>query len=192
MDFLHKTKIKFLKVKRCKDNVDCEISFSGTFYPSIESLVEFDRMEYAKKLFWANNSSFYDDVEIPEENVSFEEFQTEEGQHKAWNKYLSDIISEKESGDLLDYMSGTEEDALEDCQVFIVANYNGKDVFFSIDEYDENIFEYEDVTNEYFKKYLEAMNTAEIEDFVNTHTQDEIEEKYAYRMYKNKSEMWVL
>lgn len=190
MDFLHKTKVKFLKVKRCKDNVDCEISFSGTFYPSIESLVEYDRMEYAKKLFWANNSSFYDDVEIPEEHVSIEEFQTEEGQHKEWNKYLSDIISEKESGDLLDYTPATEEDALKDCQVFIVANYNGKDVFFDIHKGDESIFEYEDVTNEYFKKYLEAMNTAEIEDFVNTHTQDEIEEKYAYSRYRDKSEMW--
>lgn len=196
---MRKTKLAFAKVKSVNGNVN-ELFFSveGSLYSTINGLAEYDRMDCAKKLYWINEGFFYEDVETPADNVSLDEFQTEEGQHKQWNKNLTDIISDYKNGTLVDYIPAPDGLSLSECQICYVFDIGGKEIYL-MDETNEHgsdlleLFEVENVTNEYFNRFIEAINLDEIKEFVNTHTQEEVEEKYATKWMKehnDTSSMW--
>lgn len=196
------TKLVFVKVKKAKGDVnEWFFNIEGSLYSSLENLAEYTRMSYARDLYWIKEGFFFNDVEIPEEDVSIDEFQTEEGQHKAWNKHLSDLIKRKEEGQLLDCIPATEDTPVDEHQISVcyVFEIGGQELFFMDDGTStqntdiSELFELENVTSEYSKKYMEAVNTSEIEHFVNTHTKNEIEEKFATKWDKENKDyfsMW--
>lgn len=191
------TKLAFLKVKKIKKGEDF-LSVEGRLCTSMDDLVDDIRMCYARDLYWIKERFFYDDVETPEQDVSIDEFQTEEGQDKAWNKHLSDLITSKENGLLLGYEPLADDNQGRINQIILVLDIGGQEVFFEDDtsRYGSditNIFEFENVTSEYFDKFMRAIDKDEIEEYVNTHTQDEIEEKYISRWTKEHNDtfsMW--
>lgn len=196
---MEQRKLAFFKVKGIKQDVNKNLfDVKGSLYSSIENLVDDAREDYARNMYWINERFFYNDVETPDDDVSIEEFQTEEGQHKQWNKYLSDLIKEYENGTLMDYVSASSDSPVDKYTVCYVFEFAGQELFF-IDEDIANaaefikMFDVENVTDEYFEKYLQAINPDEIEEFVATHTQDEVEEKYMSRWTREHSDsfsMW--
>lgn len=192
-----KTKLAFAKVKRINDDVN-ELFFNieGALYSSMEGLAAYERMDCAKKLFWINENFFYDDV--PVEDVSMDEFQTEEGQKKYWNKYLTDLKAEWENGSIIDYIPAQDDFSPDECQICYVLDVGGREFFFmdettihGSDIYE--LFETENVTSEYFDKLVQTINVNEIKEFVDTHTQEEVEEKYTIKWFKEHNEsMWEL
>lgn len=202
---MRKAKLAFLKVKKIKGDIN-EYFFNveGALYSSMESLTAYDRMECAKRLYWIKENFYYEDVETPTDDVSLEEFQTDEGQKKYWNKYLTDLKAEYENGDIVgsivDFIPAPNDSSLDECQICYVFEIGDKELFL-MDETSQHdtdmyeLFEFENVTSEYFERYLQTIDYPEIEEFVNTHTQDEIEEKYAIKWYKehnDTSSMWEL
>lgn len=191
------TKLAFLKVKKLKKGEEF-LSVEGRLCTSMDDLVDDIRMSYARDLYWIKERFFYDDVETPEQDVSFDEFQTEEGQHKAWNKHLSDLITKKENGLLLGYEPLSDYNKGRINKIFLVLDIGGQEVFFEDETLVHgtnvlDIFEFENVTNEYFNKFMSAIDKDEIEEYVNTHTQDEIEEKYTSKWTKEHDDtfsMW--
>ena len=194
-------KILFLKVKNVKepthsDSINLDWS---TMYTSIESLVESVRMGYARNAYWVKEHVFNDDVEIPNTDVSIEDYQTNEGQKKHWNYHLSKLINLSVKEKLLEYTIEEEFGyAVHECLVFLVLELGGRDVFLTltqnVDKDDFKCLELENVTDEYYPKFIEAINQNEIDDFVQTHTADEVEEKYISRYLKGNSNfsMWEL
>lgn len=190
------SKVIFLKLKGVKKDIsliDTDLGIDE-IYTSMNSLVEDIKMCYARDYYWIRKQSFYDGVEIPEDDVSIYEFQTEEGQQKAWNYHLAELTRLYDGGNLLDEKIGN--------TVYFVIEANGQDIFLMA-EFPKatgdfvtplkTIFDCEDVTDEYTNKMMEAISPDEIEEFVNTHTQDEITEKYATRWIKKHSDnfsMW--
>lgn len=193
---MKQTRLAFLKAKKINDSTSELLDISGMLYSSIDELVDSTREEYAKELYWIKEGFMYDDVETPTDDVSLEEFQTEEGQHKEWNRYLTELIKNKENGTLMEYVPAIDNEPVDAvCYVFEVG---GQEVFFWEQpvQHDSNIFnlfEFENVTNEYFSKFIQTINPDEIEEFVATHTQDEVEEKYISRWTREHSDsfsMW--
>ena len=192
---------KFVKVEGLIKSLDVEGSIC-----TLDRLTEWIRMEYARDLYWVKERRFEHDVDIPDEEVTFDEYQTEEGQKRYWNHRLKTLIEAKENGRLLDkeiesYMP----------HLLFVVNFGGTDVFITIKDDNDNVitnlnklymeglslghFKFEDATEEYQKIVMESINPAEIEEYVDTHTPDEIEQKYATTYFRNindTSSMWEL
>lgn len=183
----------FLRVKGIKHSFGDDL----TIYPSMEDLVEWVRESYARDCYWIKESDFYDGVD--NEEPTLEEEQTEEGQKKYWNHHLAQLISLKQEGKLLDeainYSIGKPNEKL---VPILVIEILGKDMFINADNLnkdDLDSLELENVTNEFIGKLYDAIDTEEIETFVNTHTIDEIEEKYKtnfHRLHGDFSSMWEL
>lgn len=188
----NKKKLLFLRVKEIKGEIT-----NNYIYPSMDNFVEWIKERYARDCYWIKEQDFYDDVEIPSIAPSFDEQQTEEGQKKYWNWHLSELISMKRKGLLLDKAIGVITSPHESLIPILVVEILGRDMFFTSDDcyrYDLDLLELENVNEEYLPKFFDAINTEEIEAFVNTHTQDEIEEKYSTRFNKESEgfSMWEL
>lgn len=186
----NKKQLLFLRVNKINGWLtDVEI------YPSMTDLVESIKERYARDCYWVKEREFNNDVEIPTVAPSFEEYQTEEGQKKYWNLHLSNLISLKERGMLLDKALEMIANPNASFITIYVVDIMGKEMFFmGHNEFNAEELELENITEEYLPKFLEAINTEEIESFVDTHTQDEIEEQYCSKFNKthDRFEMWVL
>lgn len=186
----NKKQLSFLRVNEINEWLtDVEI------YPSMTDLVESIKERYARDCYWIKEREFNNDVETPTVAPSFEEYQTEEGQKKYWNWHLSNLISLKERGLLIDEALGMITNPNEAFIQIYVIDIMGKDMFLiGINELNAEKLALENITEEYLPKFIEAINTEEIESFVETHTQDEIEEQYCSKFNKahDRLEMWVL
>lgn len=196
---MEQRKLAFFKVKGIKQGSNKKLfDIEGSLYTSIENLVDDVREDYARKMYWINERFFFNDVETPNDDVSIDESQTEEGQHKLWNKYLSDLIKEYENGTLMDYVSASSDSPINEYTVCFVFEFAGQEMFFINDNIANaadftKMFDVENVTDEYFNKYIQALNPNEIEEFVATHTQEEVEEKYMSSWTREHSDtfsMW--
>ena len=168
------TKIKFFKLK------------NGVFkWSEYHDLVlrtclnlDWTKADYAKKFTWVTDKEFYDDVETPTKDVTIDEFQTDEGQKKQWNKMLKELVETYENNELL-------EECLEFEGNVLVVNVNGVDMFITRENGD--FFDDEDlvdVTEEYMKYIVDNLKPKEIEEYCKIHTPDEIEKKYAVKGFE--------
>lgn len=159
-----------------------EITFSDMY--KLDDDIEWFKAMYARNFYWVLNEDFYEDVLSNEEckEVTLEEFQTEEGQKKYWNNFLMELIYARQKGALLDKI--------------IDEGYGPTNVVAKIDEEyyiivtDDEIESGEDVSEEIEELFHLKINPSEIEEFVKTHSAEEVEEKYAVKDYKD--EFWTL
>ena len=148
---------------------------------SLDMAFERFRAEYSKLLFYAWKKDLYEDVETPIEEVSFEEFQTEEGQHKEWNRYVTDLNLKYINGNLLEH-------AIEvwfgSDKYLLLFEINGKEVYAKSTYLGNITNDCADVTTEFIDRLKKEINVDEIEEYVKTHTEDEIEKKYSAKGYE--------
>lgn len=178
-------KIRFLKLKELKRDFSAQ-----EILVSLNSIINWTKMEYARECYWINERAFEPDVEIPTQAVSIEEYQTEIGQKKHWNYYLNRSINRFESGELL-YAITIQNFQPHSTPCILVCELGGKETFIMCDlPTVKECVEYEDVTDEYWEKYVNEINPSEIEEFTKTHTMQEVEDKYCAEEFR--SEMWTL
>lgn len=148
---------------------------------TFKSEIDWVIAEYAKKYYWAITKPFED---APIEHVELDEFQTEEGEKKEWNWYLSKIISTVEKGELLDSLIGGDSK--------YIIEVDGNIAILDDDFVDElgTAVGKEDVTEWYINTMKEKINEEEIKRYVETHTADEIQEKYAVSGYEDDFWEW--
>lgn len=189
--------IHFFKVK----GINAHANFENiSVYRSMDSLVEWLKMDYARDCFWIKEKDFYDEVKIPTTRPTDSEIYgcQEKGWKKYWNYHLAKLISAKEKGELLNKILDGNFNSIDGHFVFFVIEIGGEDVFVNLQNFDKediDALKLEDVTNEYVSQFFEAINSKEIEDYVETHSQDEIENRYATKWIKEHSEnfsMWEL
>lgn len=173
--------IKFLKLKRINDSIQV------IAIPSLQDIVEWTRMYYARDLYWIKTNPNYKEViERPSFDYKTDE-ELEALEDDVWNYHLTQINKKQKKGELLDY----EIDSNGVTAIIVVDSEYGR-FFLEVDEYDIELDSntYEDITDEYYQKLINLINPKEIEEFVSSHDADEIEEKYGVGRYSN--EMWVL
>ena len=174
--------IKFLKLKRINDSIQV------IAIPSLQDIVEWTRMYYARDLYWIKANPNYKEVnERPSWRYKTSEEYEKNYEDDAWNYHLTQINKKQKKGELLDY----EIDSNGVTAIIVVDSEYGR-FFLEVDNYDIELDsnDYEDVTDEYFGKLISLINPKEIEEFVSSHDADEIEEKYGVGRYSD--EMWVL
>lgn len=186
-----KTAPHFYKLNLTEEQIK---AFKSTYYLDWR-LYEYFKIEgvkayYAKEVTRAVKPFFWDDVEIPTEDVSAAEDQSLEGEHKYWNKYQKDLVDMYENGTLFD-------DAIfynfADC---IVIKFRDKDIYIDLDSItngseDDLKFLHSittDITEEQKKKIIAEVNPREIEEFCKNHSEEEIEAKYAEEGFED--EFW--
>lgn len=175
--------IKFLKLKRINSSI------TVTAIPSLQDIVEWTRMNYARDLCWIKaNPNYKEENERPlyKSYKTAEEYEKHYGDD-AWNYHLTQINKKNKKGELLDY----EIDSNGVTAIIVVDSEYGR-FFLEVDEYDIELDSntYEDITDEYYQKLINLINPKEIEEFVSSHDADEIEEKYGVGKYAE--EMWTL
>ena len=173
--------IKFLKLKSL--HLNDAITF--TAIPSLDDIVEWTRMNYARDLYWIKTIPNFEEVS---ECPSFDLYENDdEHNEKYWNYYLTKINRKYKQGELLD--SEIESNGVD---VILVVKTDCGRVLLEVSEtdieFDGNT--YEDVSDEYNKKLYNLINPKEIEEFVETHNADEVQERYGDGKYGE--EMWVL
>lgn len=176
---------RFLKVK----GINQDFNFHMTechFFTSFTDDIEWVRMNYARDYYWVNEKDFNTDVPIPNERPSDKELYSDGGWEKYWNWHLSKLINDYENGILLENVLD-EDFAGENIFIF---DFNGKNVYIASNNDNIDDFIYEDVTKEFAQKIIDEINPTEIEEFVKTHTQEEVEKKYA--VLGCEIEMWTL
>lgn len=171
--------IYFFKPKNnsIKNLTDIRIGEADFREPTLDHIKE----EYARNFYWVNEKGFYEGIEILDnpDCVSFNEYQTELGQKKYWNSFLANLIKVHENKMLFKYS----------LHVMILPPQNTKCLVLTIHDDDLliplNDMEYEthqeyltDITEEYTKKFEELVKLNEIEEFVKTHTADQVRDKY--------------
>lgn len=167
-------KTRFLKIKGIKHDFDMTRCH---FFNDLTDHIEWVRMIYARDYYWIKKKDFCIDVPIPNERPSYEEF------WKYWNWHLNKIIYDFENGILLENLIDEE---FFHKNIFIL-DFTGEYVYLVYHDNDD--FVCEDITKEFTKKIIDKINPTEIEEFVNTHTKEEVEKKYSV---VDECEMWAL
>lgn len=173
--------IKFLKLKRINSSIQV------IAIPSLQDIVEWTRMYYARDLYWIRtNPNYKEIIERPRWVYKTDE-EEKKCEDDAWNYHLTQINKKQKKGELLDY----EIDSNGVTAIIVVDSEYGR-FFLEVDEYDIELDSntYEDISDEYYQKLINLINPKEIEEFVSSHDADEIEEKYGVGRYSD--EMWVL
>lgn len=166
-------KAKFLKIKNIKNDFDTS---SNEIYSSLDFYIKWIRMEYARDCYWIKNEDFYDVSDVPMDDYSFE---------IEWNKHLDRCIEDFTNQRLLDrIIDGTI------VKTILIFSSCGKNIYVECDAEILEDLDYEDVSEKYYKKIVDEVNPTEIEEFVQNHTDDEVEEKYAAEGWED--EMWTL
>lgn len=170
--------IKFLKLKRINNSI------TVTAIPSLQDIVEWTRMNYARDLYWIKANPNYKEVTTKPTNLVN---MNDEEEDEYWNYYLTKINKKYKQGELLD-----SEIASNGVTAILVVESEYGRFLLEVDEYEVELDSntYEDVTDKYFEKLISLINPKEIEEFVSNHDADEIEEKYGVGKYAE--EMWVL
>lgn len=170
--------IKFLKLKRINSSI------TVTAIPSLQDIVEWTRMNYARDLYWIKANPNYKEVTTKPTNLVN---MNKEEEDEYWNYYLTKINKKYKQGELLD-----SEIASNGVTAILVVESEYGRFLLEVDEYDVELDSntYEDVTDKYFEKLISLINPKEIEEFVSNHDADEIEEKYGVGKYAE--EMWTL
>lgn len=170
--------IRFLKLKRINSSI------TVTAIPSLQDIVEWTRMNYARDLYWIKANPNY--KEVTTKPTNFVNMNDEE-KDEYWNYYLTKINKKYKQGELLD-----SEIASNGVTAILVVESEYGRFLLEVDEYDVELDSntYEDVTDKYFEKLISLINPKEIEEFVSNHDADEIEEKYGVGKYAE--EMWTL
>lgn len=174
---------KFYKLsKELFQNSRNDITFSNM--EILDESIEWVKAFYARDFYWALNEDYYQDVLTNEEykEVTIDEYQTEEGQHIEWNKFLREIRNACKKGTLLDKAINNS---------FVQTNVVVKidEEYYTIEAFGE-IENGEDISEEIKEMIRLKINPSEIEEFVKTHSAEEVEEKYAVKDYED--EFWVL
>jgi hypothetical protein len=167
-------KVKFLKIKNIKSDFDVS---SNEICSSLDSYIKWISMTYARDCYWVKNEDFYDVSDVPTDDYSFE---------IEWNKHLDRCIDDFTNHRLLDRII----DATIVHNTILIFNSCGKNIYVECDAEILEGLDYEDVSDEYYKKIVDDVNPTEIEEFVQNHTVDEVEEKYAAEGWEE--EMWTL
>ncbi len=170
--------IKFLKLKRINNSI------TVTAIPSLQDIVEWTRMNYARDLYWIKANPNYKEVTTRPTNLVN---MNKEEEDEYWNYYLTKINKKYKQGELLD-----SEIASNGVTAILVVESEYGRFLLEVDEYDVELDSntYEDVTDKYFEKLISLINPKEIEEFVSNHDVDEIDEKYGVGKYAE--EMWTL
>lgn len=170
--------IKFLKLKRINSSI------TVTAIPSLQGIVEWTRMNYARDLYWIKANPNYKEVTTKPTNLVN---MNDEEEDEYWNYYLTKINKKHKQGELLD-----SEIASNGVTAILVVESEYGRFLLEVDEYDVELDSntYEDVTDKYFEKLISLINPKEIEEFVSNHDVDEIDEKYGVGEYAE--EMWTL
>lgn len=170
--------IKFLKLKRINNSI------TVTAIPSLQDIVEWTRMNYARDLYWIKANPNYKEVTRKPTNLVN---MNKEEEDEYWNYYLTKINKKYKQGELLD-----SEIASNGVTAILVVESEYGRFLLEVDEYDVELDSntYEDVTDKYFEKLISLINPKEIEEFVSNHDVDEIDEKYGVGKYAE--EMWAL
>lgn len=164
--------MRFLRLNKVVNKLDINCDELMEKKDNLAVDLEWTKAEYARDLFWIKEGFFHNDVEIPDEEVSLDDFQTETGQKKAWNRFLTKLTSDYDNGTLYNKIL----DEYFKC-VLIIPQEN-YDLYFDIDEKLLPLLDYTDVTDEYSQIINDKMDKNEIENFVENHTPDEIKRKY--------------
>lgn len=153
-----------------------------------DSAIEWARAEYARDKYFALKKDFYTDVLAKSfEEMSSEEYGSEDGYKMYWNYYLTKLVDLDKKGELFDKTLGRSFGS--DCLVLTIF---GVEVFFDVDdEFNLNNSDlFDDVSDEYIRKIKKTINQEEIDSFVSSHSQDEIQEKYAVQEFSD--EFWSI
>ena len=165
-----------MKIFKLKNNLNGQGPYFDLSLCSLNHGLSWLETEYAMMYTRVFRKDFYDDVEIPIKCPSGEEQQTENGHKKYYNWDLSNLISKYENGELFE-----EALSVEFPENVLVVNLCGDEMFLYSYPHSEYLIDNEnviDVTEEYTKKIIDIIKPDEIEEFVKTHTDEEIEEKY--------------
>ena len=153
-----------------------------------DDAIKWARASYARDKYFALKKDFYTDVPPKKfEEMSSEEYGSEDGDKMYWNYYLTNLVDLDNKGKLLDEALGSS--FVGKCLVLTIF---GEEVFFDVnDEVNLNDADlFDDVSDEYIEKIKKAVNQEEIDAFVASHTQNEIQVKYAVKEFSD--EFWTI
>ena len=175
-------KTRFLKVKGINRDFDMTGCY---FFKSLNDHIEWVRMIYARDYYWINEKDFLTDVPIPSERPSDEELYSDGGWKKYWNWRLNKLINDFENGILLVNLIDEEFTG----EKIFIFDFNGENVYIASNNDNIDDFVYEDITKQVTQKIIDKINPTEIEEFVKSHTKEEVEKKYSV---VNECEMWEM